>query len=92
MDDREFLLQKVRAELGRYEHLLFDFWCEPSPEGVALNIRLKWPEVYGGVYTLELKERDIMDTQWAWSFERLLFACIHDYAIEMFARTPQSHH
>ena len=90
MEDSAFLVQKVQTELNRYEHLLFDFSCEPSCEGVVLKIHLKWPDVYDGVYSLELKERDIVDTQWAWSFERLLFACIHDYAIEMFTRTPQS--
>lgn len=90
MEEKEFLLQKVQTELSRYEHLLFDFWADPSREGVNLNMRLKWPEVYGGIYTLELKERDIMDTSFPWSFERLLFSCIHDYAIEMFLRTPQS--
>ena len=90
MEDVSFLIEKVQGELRRYEHLLFDFWAEAGRAGVNLNIRLKWPEVYDGVYTLELQERDIMDTSFPWSFERLLFACIHDYAIEMFTRTPQS--
>lgn len=90
MEEKTYLIEKVRRELERYEHLLFDFWCDEGREGVNLNIRVKYEGVYDGIYTLELKERDIVDTQFEWSFQRLLFACIHDYAIEMFTRTPQS--
>ena len=36
------LLEKVRIELARYEHPLFDFSARPAPGGVEILIRFKF--------------------------------------------------
>jgi hypothetical protein len=88
--DLSFLREKVEAQLACYEHPLFEFSCRESKEGIDLMIGMKIPGLYDGIYSLELKERDIMDTQFAWAFQRLLYNCLHDYVVEMFEKTPQS--
>ena len=35
-------------------------------------------------------ERDIEHPQFAWTFQRYLYDCMHDYLVEMFLRTPQN--
>ena len=35
-------------------------------------------------------ERDIDHPQFAWTFQRYLYDCMHDYLVEMFLVTPQS--
>jgi hypothetical protein len=34
--------------------------------------------------------RDLEHPQFAWTFQRYLYDCMHDYLVEMFVRTPQS--
>jgi hypothetical protein len=40
-------------------------------------------------YYFDLHPRDLDHPQFEWSFQRQLYACLHDYIIEMFSRTPQ---
>jgi hypothetical protein len=83
------LAEKVRRELERYEHPLFDFAARPAGEGVELTIRFKLPEPEIHTYTLQLQPREIEQAQFAWSFQKQLYDCLHDYVIEMFTRNPQ---
>ncbi len=79
----------VRAELLRYEHPLVEFAAEETHAGVELVIRLKdgRPDVHAwrGV----VHPRDIAHPQFAWSFQRFLYDCLHDYMVELFTRTPE---
>lgn len=82
-------IERVRAQLACYEHLLLDFDAEETPSGIELIIRLK-PEVPGAhVYRAPLHERDIAHPQFAWTFQKYLYDCMHDYLCEMFTRNPQ---
>jgi len=82
-------VEKVRAELARYEHLLLDFAAEETPRGVELVIRLKQPVDGAPVYRAPLHPRDIAHPQFAWSFQAILYNCLHDYLCELFVRNPQ---
>ena len=83
------LLQKVRHELARYEHPLFDFDCRPAKEGVEVEIRFKPTGVEVHNYQFLLRPREIENSQFPWSFQRQLYDCLHDYVIEMFTCNPQ---
>jgi hypothetical protein len=85
----EEMLERVRAELVRYEHPLFDFSARPAAEGVEVGIRFRpaAPEVHD--YAFLLRPREIESGQFPWLFEKQLFDCLHDFVIEMFIRTPQ---
>jgi hypothetical protein len=91
-DSGEMLpIEKVRRELRRYEHLLVDFSAREKDDGsVELLIALK--ETVPGVhlYKVSLHPRDIESSQFSWSFQRLLYDCLHDYVVELFVKTPQS--
>ena len=82
-------LEKVRAELARYEHPLFSFDARAAGDAVELVIefRASEPAVHTYVYTLQA--RDIEQTQFPWTFQRQLYDCLHDYVVEMFTRNPQ---
>jgi hypothetical protein len=83
-------LERVRAELARYEHPLFDFSAAAKDPGVSVNIVAKRPAVEGTpAYSFELHPRDLDHPQFAWQFQRQLYDALHDYLIEMFVRTPQ---
>ncbi|MEJ5367987.1 MAG: hypothetical protein WHT08_06700 [Bryobacteraceae bacterium] len=82
-------LEKVRAELARYEHLLFEFGAEETGAGVELVIRLRAPVEGAHVYRAPLHPRDIAHPQFPWSFQRHLYDCMHDYLCELFVRNPQ---
>jgi hypothetical protein len=85
----EALAAKVRRELARYEHPLFAFDARPAAEGVEVQIRFKPPQPEVHTYTLQLRPREIEQSQFTWSFQRQLYDCLHDYVIEMFTRNPQ---
>lgn len=85
----EALTEKVRKELTRYEHPLFEFEALPSGENVEVQIRFKPPQPEVHTYTLQLRPREIEHSQFAWSFQKQLYDCLHDYVIEMFTRNPQ---
>lgn len=84
------LLDKVNVELARYAHPLFEFTCQEADRGVELTIGLKIRGIYDQSYSIRLTERDITEPQFRWSFQRLLYNCLHDYVVEMFEKTPQS--
>jgi hypothetical protein len=83
------MLEKVRAELARYEHPLFVFEARGSGEAVEITIRLKRSEPEVDPYKFPLEPREIESAQFAWSFQRQLYDCLHDYVIEMFTSNPQ---
>jgi hypothetical protein len=85
----EALAEKVRAELARYEHPLFDFAARSSARGIESKIRYKFPEGDLPVYTFELQQREIENSQFPWTFQKQLYDCLHDFIIEMFIRNPQ---
>ncbi|MGA7622446.1 MAG: hypothetical protein WCA38_12080 [Candidatus Acidiferrales bacterium] len=87
------MLEKVRRELARYEHPLFDFAARPAREGVEVEIRYKLPKNAAAAdvhdYIFQLRPREIENTQFPWTFQKQLYDCLHDYIIEMFTRNPQ---
>jgi hypothetical protein len=83
------LLEKVKRELGRYEHPLFDFDARPAAGGIQVEIRFKPSGVDVHTYQFLLQPREIEHSQFPWSFQRQLYDCLHDYVIEMFISNPQ---
>jgi hypothetical protein len=83
------LLEKVKRELGRYEHPLFDFEACPASGGIQVEIRFRPAGVEVHTYQFLLQPREIEHRQFPWSFQRQLYDCLHDYVIEMFIRNPQ---
>jgi hypothetical protein len=83
------LISKVRQELARYEHPLFEFEAHPAGENVEVQIRFKPAEPEVHVYVLQLRPREIEQSQFPWSFQKQLYDCLHDYVIEMFTCNPQ---
>ena len=41
-------------------------------------------------YYAPIHARDIEHPQFAWTFQRYLYDCMHDYLVEMFVQTPQN--
>ena len=83
-------LDRVRAEIGRYDHLLLEFSAEESSQGgVDLIIRLKHDVPGAHVYVAPIHARDLEHPQFTWTFQRYLYDCLHDYLCEMFTRNPQ---
>jgi hypothetical protein len=87
--ERERRVQKVHAELVRYEHPLFGFDARPSGDGVELEIRYRFGEVPVHIYLLQLHPREIDNSQFPWMFQKQLYDGLHDYVIEMFTSNPQ---
>jgi hypothetical protein len=83
------LLEKVKKELVRYEHPLFDFDARAASGGIQVEIRFKPAEVDVHTYYFMLQPREIEHSQFPWSFQRQLYDCLHDYVIEMFVNNPQ---
>jgi len=83
-------LERVQAQLRRYEHPLLEFSARAKGYGVEVIIQFKNPPVPVHTYYFELHPRDVDHPQFEWSFQRQLYDCLHDYLIEMFTRTPQS--
>lgn len=83
------LLERVKRELERYEHPLFDFDARPASGGVEIAIRFKPEGVEVHTYQFLLQPREIEHSQFPWSFQRQLYDCLHDHVIEMFIRNPQ---
>src|ERR1700747_577832 len=83
------LLEKVKRELVRYEHPLFDFDARAATGGIEVEIRFRpaGAEVQTSYFLLQ--PREIEHSQFPWSFQRQLYDCLHDYVIEMFVRNPQ---
>ena len=83
------LLEKVKRELVRYEHPLFDFDARAAKVGIEVEIRFKPAGVEVHTYYFLLQPREIENSQFPWSFQRQLYDCLHDYVIEMFVCNPQ---
>lgn len=82
-------LEKVRRELTRYEHPLFSFAARPAGENVEVVIEFCTPMEGIHTYIYPLQPCEIDHPQFPWSFQKQLYDCLHDYAIEMFTRNPQ---
>ncbi len=82
-------LDRVLAQLRLYEHPLMVFSARAKGEGVEVLIDFKSPPVPVHTYYFDLHPRDLDHPQFEWSFQRQLYACLHDYIVEMFIRTPQ---
>jgi hypothetical protein len=83
------MVEKVRAELARYEHPLFAFDAHLRGEGVEIRIRLEPPKPEVDPYTFRLERREIEHPQFPWMFQKQLYDCLYDYVIEMFTSNPQ---
>ncbi len=82
-------LEKVRAELERYEHPLFAFEARPAGENVEVLIHFRPAPEAVHTYVYPMRPREIEHPQFPWSFQKQLYDCLHDYVIEMFTRNPQ---
>ena len=89
MTPEDEMLSKVRRELTKYEHPLFDFEARSAKESVEVLIRFKPPQPEVHEYTIQLRPREIEHSQFPWTFQKHLYDCLHDYVIEMFTRNPQ---
>ncbi len=83
-------LERVQAELAKYEHPLVTFDARKNGDGVEVIIEFRNPVVPVHTYYFELHPRDLENPQFEWTFQRQLFDCLHDYLVEMFTCTPQS--
>ncbi len=83
-------LERVQAELAKYEHPLVTFGARESGDVVQVIIEFRNPAVPVHTYYFDLHPRDLDNPQFEWSFQRQLYDCLHDYLVEMFTRTPQS--
>jgi hypothetical protein len=88
-EDSRPRLDRVLAQLQLYEHPLLEFTARSKGEGVEVVIQFKNPPVPVHTYYCELHPRDLDHSQFAWTFQRQLYDCLHDYLVEMFTRTPQ---
>ena len=82
-------IEKVRQELARYEHPLFDLSVREKGEAVEVVINFRNVDMGIHTYYYEVHPRDLAHPQFPWTFERQLYDCLHDYIVEMFTRTPQ---
>lgn len=82
-------LERVLAQLRLYEHPLMEFSARPHGESVEVTINFKNAPVPVHTYVFQMHPRDLDHPQFEWQFQRQLYACLHDYLIEMFTRTPQ---
>jgi hypothetical protein len=82
------LLDRVRAELAEYEHPFFEFEAGEKGDEIEMRIRSKIPDVLSPVYRITLSERDIQNTQFRWTLQKLLYDCLTDYVVELFTKSP----
>ncbi len=83
------LCEKVERELARYEHPLFRFSTEARGSSVSLAIDLREGLGVEHHYEISLHEREIENRQFPWTFQKLLYDCLHDFVVEMFEKNPQ---
>lgn len=81
-------IERVREQLARYEHPFFDFEAREKGDAVEMVIRSKVSNVLSPEYRIDLNQRDIENSQFPWTFQRLLYDCLHDYVVELFTRNP----
>lgn len=84
-------LEKVLAEIARYEHILLRFGAREKPDG-TIELIIQTKEKLDGVhiYYAPIHPRDLANPQFPWTFQRYLYDCLHDYLVELFVFTPQS--
>jgi hypothetical protein len=82
------LLDRVREEIGKYEHPFFDFDAREKGDDVELLIRSRVPNVLSPEYRITLIARDIESSQFPWTFQKLLYDCLTDYVVELFTKSP----
>lgn len=83
------LIETVERELARYEHPLFRFSTQDVGTGVLLAIDLREGLGLEHHYEITLHQREIENRQFPWTFQKLLYDCLHDLVVEMFERNPQ---
>jgi len=83
-------LERVEAEIARYEHALLRFSAREQNGGIELVIELRHPLPGTHIYYAPVHERDLDHPQFPWTFQRYLYDCMHDYLVELFLRTPQN--
>jgi hypothetical protein len=83
------LVERVEGELARYEHPLFRFSTEDVGSAVLLAIDLREELGVRYHYEITLQAREIENRQFPWTFQKLLYDCLHDLVVEMFERNPQ---
>lgn len=83
-------IEKVRRELEKYEHPFFEFDARETAEGVELLIHSKVPDVLSPTYRITFHERDLQNTQFPWTFQKLLYDCLTDYMVELFTKSPMT--
>jgi len=83
-------LEKVLEQTARYDHALLRFSAREHGGGVELVIEMKDSSLGLHTYYAPIHARDLEHPQFAWTFQRYLYDCMHDYLVEMFIRTPQS--
>ncbi len=83
-------LQRVLDQLKLYEHPLLEFDAREQGEAVEVIMNFRNPAVPVHTYCFSMHPRDLDHPQFEWTFQNQLFACLHDYLIEMFVRTPQT--
>ena len=83
-------LEKVQAEIRRYDHALLEFSARDHNGSIELVIALKSNHPGLHTYYAPIHQRDIEHAQFPWTFQRYLYDCMHDYLVEMFRHTPQS--
>jgi hypothetical protein len=81
-------LERVRDELSKYEHPFFEFEAREKHEMVEMVIRSKISGVLSPEYRITLAERDVQNTQFPWTFQKLLYDCLTDYVVELFTKSP----
>ncbi len=83
-------LERVRELLSKFEHPLVDFSAREHGDGVQLVIQAKNVTVPVHTYYFDLHPRDLEHQNFAWTFERQIYDCLHDYLVEMFIRAPHT--
>lgn len=83
-------VERVRELLSRFEHPLVDFTANENGDGVRVTMNFKNITVPVHTYLMEIHPRDLEHSQFAWTFERMLYDGLHDYVIEMFTHAPHT--
>ncbi len=88
--DEKSGIEKVRRELARYEHPLFEFSAREKGEAVEVVIDFRNKDIGVHTYYYEVHPRDLAHPQFPWTFQRQIYDCLHDYIVEMFTHTPNT--
>ncbi len=83
-------LGRVLDQLKLYEHPLLVFGAREQGDAGEVIINFRNPPLPVHTYYFSMHPRDLDHPQFPWTFQHQLYACIHDYLIEMFVRTPQT--